>query len=94
MVSASQEYLERVKTLMKERRIALSLTQKDAAERSGVNLRTLQHFEQTGEINFEKLLKLFVLYRMDKRVMMHIEDRSWWTVEELERSETKSKVRK
>jgi transcriptional regulator with XRE-family HTH domain len=79
---------------MKERRIALSLTQKEVAERSGVNLRTLQHFEQKGEINFEKLLKLLVLYRMDKRAVMCIEDRSWWTVEELERSETKTKVRK
>jgi hypothetical protein len=94
MLSVTKEYLERVKTLMKERRIALSLTQREAAERSGMNLRTLQHFEQTGEINFEKLLKLFVLYRMDRRVMMHIEDRSWWTVEELKRSETKSRVRK
>jgi transcriptional regulator with XRE-family HTH domain len=78
---------------MKARRIALSLKQKNAAERSGVNLRTLQYFEQKGEISFENLLKLMVLYRMDKRVIMCIEDRTWWTVEELERSETKSKVR-
>ena len=93
MLSATKEYLERVRSLMKDRRVALSLKQKDAAGKSGVNIRTLQHFEQTGEISFENLLKLFYLYKIDRKVISCIEDRSWWTVEELERAEKKSKVR-
>lgn len=93
MISVTKEYLERVRLLMKDRRIALSLKQKDAAEKSGVNIRTLQHFEQTGEISFENLVKLFGLYKMDRKVIFSIEDRSWWTVDELERAEKKSKVR-
>lgn len=93
MISATKEYLERVRLLMKDRRIALSLKQKDAAEKSGVNIRTLQHFEQTGEISFENLIKLFGIYKMDRKVISSIEDRSWWTVDELERAEKKSKVR-
>lgn len=93
MLSATKEYLERVRLLMKDRRIALSIKQKDAAEKSGVNIRTLQHFEQTGEISFENLIRLFHLYKMDRKVISCIEDRSWWSVDELERAENKSKVR-
>jgi DNA-binding XRE family transcriptional regulator len=78
---------------MKERRIALSLKQEDAANRAGINLRTFQYFEQTGKINLSKLLKLFILYRMDTRIINCIVDRSWWTLEELERSESRKKVR-
>jgi hypothetical protein len=93
MLSATKEYLERVRSVMKDRRIALSLKQKDAADKSGVNIRTLQHFEQTGEVSFENLIRLFHLYKMDRKVISCIEDRTWWTVDELEKAEKKSKVR-
>ena len=93
MKAINKEYLERVAHLMKDRRVALSFKQSEAAARSGINLRTLQRFEQTGEINFDTLLRLMVLYRMDKRVVAAIEDRAWWTIEELERAETKRTVR-
>ncbi len=93
MLSLNKEYLTRVRLLMKDRRVALKLKQKEAAARSGVNIRTLQHFEQTGEIHFSNLVKLLVLYKMDERVVRSIEDRTWWTVEEIERSENRKKVR-
>lgn len=93
MISREKEHQERVRALMKERRISLKLKQIDAAKRSGVNVRTLQHFEQTGEIHFFNLLKLLILYDLDRRVVDCILDRSGWTLEEIERAEKRKKVR-
>ena len=88
-----KDHLESVRVLLKERRVALSYKQKEAADRSGVNINTLRHFEQTGNISLYNLLKLFVLYRMDRRIIDAITDQSWWTLEEIKRSESKTKVR-
>jgi DNA-binding XRE family transcriptional regulator len=91
--SLSTENLEKTREMMKERRVVMNMTQKDAAQRAGVNIRTLQHFEQKGEISFLNLLKLMSVYRMDDRVMQSIEDRSWWTIEQLERAESRKRAR-
>ncbi|OGJ86782.1 MAG: hypothetical protein A2268_14010 [Candidatus Raymondbacteria bacterium RifOxyA12_full_50_37] len=93
MISAQKEYLRRIRDCLKERRIALSLKQSDAAEKAGLRLRTLRQYEQTGKISFDKLLKLLAVYRMDSRVLSCIEDRTWWSIEELERAETGKRVR-
>jgi transcriptional regulator with XRE-family HTH domain len=89
----STENLEKTREMLKERRVVMNMTQKEAAQRAGVNIRTLQHFEQTGEISFLNLLKLMSVYRMDDRVMKSIEDRSWWTIEQLERAESRKRAR-
>jgi transcriptional regulator with XRE-family HTH domain len=78
---------------MKRRRIALGFKQNEAAIRSGVNLSTLRHFEQKGEISLENLLRLMNVYMMDVRMMRCVEDISWWSVEELENAEKKKTVR-
>ena len=93
MVLIEKEHLKRVRDLMKERRIALLYKQVDAARRSGVNIATLRKFEQSGAISFYNLLKLMVLYKMDSKVMDCIEDRRWWTIEELQRAEKQRTVR-
>jgi transcriptional regulator with XRE-family HTH domain len=93
MTSFEKEYLERVRVVMKSRRIALGLKQSDAATRSGVNLNTLRHFEQKGQISFENLLRLLHVYGMVLRVVKCLEDMSWWSVDELERAEEKKTVR-
>ncbi|MFH0920192.1 MAG: helix-turn-helix domain-containing protein [Fibrobacterota bacterium] len=93
MVAVSKEYLRRIRNVLKARRIALGFKQSEVAERAGIKLRSLQHFEQSGGISLEKLLKLLVLYRMDSRILACFEDRSGWSLEELERAETRKKVR-
>ena len=93
MISKEREYLNRIRDVLKERRIALSLKQSLAAEKAGIKVRTLQHFEQTGNISLLNLLKLLVLYRMDTKAVAGIEDRGQWALEELERAETVKRVR-
>lgn len=93
MIATEKEYLERIRMLMKRRRIAVGFKQKDAARMSGVNINTLRHFEQRGEISLENILMLMHAYNMDARVVQSIEDMSWWSVTELERAEKNKTVR-
>jgi len=93
MIAPEKEYLERIRVIMKRRRIALALKQNDAAIRSGVNLNTLRHFEQKGEISLESFLRLMHVYAMDVRMVRCVEDVSWWSVTELENAEKKKTVR-
>lgn len=93
MISPEKEYLERIRVVMKRRRIALAFKQSDAAARSGVNLNTLRHFEQKGEISLENILRLMHVYKMDIRTVRCIEDMGWWSVGELENAEKKRTVR-
>ena len=93
MIAPEKEYLERIRVVMKRRRIALALKQNEAAMRSGVNLNTLRHFEQKGEISLENLLRLMNVYTMDVRIVRCVEDMSWWSVVELENAEKKKTVR-
>ena len=46
---------------MRERRLALNLTQAGLSERSGVALATLRKFEQSGAISIDNLLKLMLV---------------------------------
>ncbi|MDB4947987.1 MAG: hypothetical protein JWM27_636 [Gemmatimonadetes bacterium] len=48
---------ERVKAL----RLARGWTQQETAERAGITLGTYRHFERTGSIALERLLKLAVI---------------------------------
>jgi transcriptional regulator with XRE-family HTH domain len=93
MVSADKEYLYRIRDTIKARRVAMGYKQSEAAARAGITIRSLQHFEQTGKISLARLLKLIVVYRMEKKIMEGFDDRTSWTLEELERSETREKVR-
>lgn len=92
--SLSTENLEKIQKVFKERRIVMNMTQKEAARKSGMNLRTLQHFEQKGNISLINLLKLLGIYRMDERLLKCIEDRTWWTMEQLERAESRKRAHK
>lgn len=46
---------------MKQRRLALNLTQAGLSKRSGVALSTLRKFEQSGTISIDNLLKLMLV---------------------------------
>lgn len=46
---------------MRERRLALSLTQVGLSKRSGVALATLRKFEQVGSISIDNLFKLMLV---------------------------------
>ena len=93
MKSLERQYLDRIQYLMKQRRVALRMKQTEAARRAGINLRTLQQFEQTGSISLLRLLKLMVTYRMDRSFLRFLDDRSGWSIEELQRAETRKTVR-
>ncbi len=42
----------------KEKRLSLNLSQKKLSEQSGVSLSVIKHFEHTGKISLESLLKI------------------------------------
>ena len=46
---------------MRERRLALNLTQAGLSQRSGVALATLRKFEQSGSVSLDNLLKLMLV---------------------------------
>lgn len=46
---------------MRERRLAMGLTQAGLSERSGVALATLRKFEQTGALSIDSLFKLMLV---------------------------------
>lgn len=60
VITASKAQKKLVENL-RERRLAMNLTQKGLAERSGVALPTLRKFEQKGAISLESLLKLLMV---------------------------------
>lgn len=91
--SLSSENEEKISHMMKERRVVINMTQKEVASKSGVNVRSIQNFEQNGGISLINLLKLMSVYRMDERLVRCLEDRSWWTIEQLERSEKRKRAR-
>lgn len=52
---------QRLADNIRQRRLALELTQEGLAGRSGVPLPTLRKFEQKGQISLESLLKLMMV---------------------------------
>lgn len=65
-ISSAQEQLA---VDMRQRRIALELTQEGLASRAGVNLFTLRKFEQKGLVSLESFLKIaMVLGVLDQLV--------------------------
>ncbi len=55
------EMLIHLSATAKEVRLALNLSQKSLASRSGVSLGTLKKFETTGKISIESLMKLSIV---------------------------------
>ena len=92
--SLPSENIEIIRDLLKERRIVLNQTQKEASMRSGVNLETLRYFEQTGKISLLNFLKLLNIYQMDQRVIECLKNRSWWTLEQLKMADKRKRARK
>ena len=90
--SPIHEALRAVQRAMKTRRVALGMSQEVAAARAGIALGTLRRFERTGEISLRRLLALLQLYGMDRRIIPHFEDMSWWRLAEVRRAETRQKA--
>jgi transcriptional regulator with XRE-family HTH domain len=57
-IDTPSEMQDRVRAAARRRRLALGLTQRDLATRSGVPLATLKRFEQKGQISLAGLLAL------------------------------------
>jgi len=93
MKSASKQYIERISELLKQRRIALGFKQSEAAAKSGLALGTLRKFEQTGEISLERFMKLCRIYKTDIHILAALEQKDWWALEEIKRSESRKTVR-
>lgn len=87
------ENQEKIRTVLKERRVVLNLTQSEVSSRAGVKVDTLRHFEQTGKISLINMLRLLSVYRMDERLVACLQDRSWWTLEQLQRAEHRKRAR-
>ncbi len=85
--------LEQISIAMKNRRVALKLSQRAAAEKADVKTPTLIKFEKTGLISLSSLVKLMIAYKMDTKILNSFKDRSDWTLEQIERAETKKKIR-
>jgi transcriptional regulator with XRE-family HTH domain len=57
-LTTPEDVAEGLRERMKQRRLALNLTQTGLAERSGINLHSLRRFETTGRIALDSLLKI------------------------------------
>jgi transcriptional regulator with XRE-family HTH domain len=90
--SVIKQSIETIRSAMKTRRIALALTQDEAARRAGIAAGTLKRFERTGEISLERLVCLMKLYGMESRIIPAFADMSWWLIDEIERAEKRRKA--
>ncbi len=93
MKSIENEHIDRIKKLMKERRVALKFKQIDAAEHAGVSVRIVQQLEQQGKISLLNFFKLMVVYKLDLNFWKFLNDKEGWTLEEIQRAETLTKTR-
>ncbi len=57
-ISSAQKQLS---SSLREKRLAMGLTQEGLANRSGVGLQSLRKFEQTGSVSLESFLKLLMV---------------------------------
>ena len=94
LLYTEQEILARIRQSMKARRIAVQLTQHEAARRAGLHPRTVQNLETRGVIALHNLVKLLFAYRMEHKILEAFEDKDWWKLDELKRAERKVRVRK
>ncbi|WP_263602730.1 helix-turn-helix domain-containing protein [Chryseobacterium sp. PET-29] len=60
LISASKAQ-RKIAEYVRDRRLALELTQEGLSERSGVALSTLRKFEQKGSISLESFIKILVV---------------------------------
>jgi transcriptional regulator with XRE-family HTH domain len=63
MFKTPKELSEELAARVKKRRIALNLTQRVLADRSGVSFGSVKRFEQSGEISLKNLLQIAISLR-------------------------------
>ncbi len=90
---SESDIMLKIATQMKSRRLALNLTQKEAADRSGLNFMTISKFEKTGIISLRMLASLLIAYGMENRILSAFSDREWWSLDELKQAEEKKRVK-
>ncbi|GHC07896.1 helix-turn-helix domain-containing protein [Cerasicoccus arenae] len=81
---AINETIERVKSL----RIEQGYTQEDLAERAGIPFSTYRHFEQTGKISLERLLKVAMVLGDPSRLIELFPESKYQSLDEVERLQT------
>lgn len=80
---SDKEIFERISKTIKERRIALNLTQAEASKKAGMNIMTLSNFERNGNISLKNLISILIAYGMEADFLKAFEDRENWSLEEL-----------
>ena len=88
-----KEILSEIRESLRARRVALGLTQVEAAAKAGLSQRTLQNFETSGTLSFGNLIKLLFVYRMERRIADSFADRNWWKLNEVLATQKKVRVR-
>lgn len=88
---SDKEMLERVSRAVKERRIALNLTQVEASQKAGINFMTLSNFERNGNISLKNIISILLTYGMEDNFLKAFEDRENWSLDELKRLDKKVK---
>ena len=68
MLTPQDTFLE-LSRLLRQHRIAKSLTQAELAQRSGVSVAVLRKFEQTGKVSLESFVKLTFVLGVDDRLI-------------------------
>jgi transcriptional regulator with XRE-family HTH domain len=85
--------LEQLSFRCKEERLRLGWRLQDLAERSGVKLGTLKHFEKTGEISFERFLMILSSMGRTLEVQSLLLPPEIQTISELDRPKRKRGLR-
>jgi transcriptional regulator with XRE-family HTH domain len=92
-IFSESDILLKIAEHMRKRRLALNLTQKEAAQRSGLSYMTISKFEKTGIISLRMLASLLIAYNMENRILAAFSDREGWTMDELASAEEKKRVK-
>jgi transcriptional regulator with XRE-family HTH domain len=90
---SESDIMRRLSAAMKNRRISLSLTQKEAAQRAGLSTIAIQKFENSGIISFRSLASLLIAYGMEDKFLSMIEDRDWWTLDQLKNIQNRQRIK-
>jgi len=89
-----KEIIQQISSALRARRVAIGITQQEAAKRAGLSPRTIQNIETKGIISLQNLVKLLFVYRMETVVLDSFKNKDGLKLDEIKRAEKNVRVRK
>jgi transcriptional regulator with XRE-family HTH domain len=90
MLKTSSELIEELASRIRVRRLAMELSQQDAAQRSGIAYRTWRRLETEGKASIEDLIKAAIALRCEEALEALFPAPSATSLDELLRRQAKA----